>query len=164
MFSHKHFLLIVSVASAKWHQLQRLYEVECHAIASHRLAKCLQWRGVLGRMASGKLCASLDVHIHTNRIIFFCPFSLRHIRESVFAIPKFKSFRFIQDKWNTQFVRRYWRALTRSYVTKMNITFRRVKRCRAIANVDCPSVRSSSEPLQFSVGSYRRMNENCQAK
>lgn len=116
-------------------------------------------------LASGKLCASLCPHPYKSHHFPFRLFSLHHIRESVFAIPKFKSFRFIQDKWNTQFVSRYWRAFTRSYVTKMNITFRRVE------TMSCYCQRWLSvrpQPVwrrcNFLLASYRRMNVNCQAK
>lgn len=115
-------------------------------------------------MAAGKLCASLCPHpykSHHFHLTFVPSYS-----ESVFAIPKFKSF-FGWRKTNgihNSSVGRFnsGRALSLDLARrdeKWILLLLEVKRCRAIANVDCPSVSQlvdSLVALQFSIGSHRR--------
>lgn len=72
---------------------------------------------------------------------FASPFYI--IYESVFTIPKFKSFSFIKDKMEYT-IRQLLLLRSLDLMWRKWILLFGVKRCRAIANVDCPAVRNSS--------------------
>lgn len=88
--------------------------------------KCLQYAICAAKWLLANWCASHHVHIHTNRIIFlFFPSHANRFSQS----RKFKSFRFIQDKWNIcthNSSAVFISCSIRCCAMKMNITFRRI--------------------------------------